>query len=223
MQKTAYCIQMLDMEVAGGYLLQENSYCSRNIMPTLRLVASFRLGHSFRSRIDSRTDGAVAVIQMRDVPDAGVVNSDTLARISGAEVSRAEPVRPGDIVVTTRGEVARAAIVPSGLGSAIVAAPLLRIRVTSPDVMPAYLVWYLNGAKAQAELGRTAEGSNVKMIGRAALEALDVELPSIERQCAIVELAGHVARERLLQDQLQARRNQLLSHVMMHFAEGGTR
>lgn len=190
---------------------------------TLDSIAALRLGHSFRSRIEAVRDGSLAVVQTRDVGEDGLMCTEALARVEPDEGFGAERLQPNDVVVTTRGDSMRAALVGDDVGSAILAAPLLRLRVKTESVLPGYLAWYLNHPRTRAALAKSAEGSNVKMIVRSALASLEVDVPPLERQRAIVELARLAAQERRLQDEAAARRQRLLSTVTMRFAEGGAR
>lgn len=185
-------------------------------------IAEIQTGYSFRAAIDYDEAGSARVIQMRDLADDFTVNFASLGCID-IEVIDSQRVAAGDIVIRTRGDSASSAIVVGDPGPAVVAAPLLRIRVADVRVSAAYLNWYINQPPAQAYFAKNAEGSNVKMISKRALAELEVEVPPTQRQQAIVELAGLSARARVLQKAIDARRDNLLSQLMMHYAEGGTR
>lgn len=188
----------------------------------LREVASVQTGYSFRAALDVRPDAAVAAIQMRDLGSDLQVNLASLDRVDVAP-NASHWVRSGDIVVRSRGDSTASAIVAEDPGWAVVAAPLLRVRVSSNRLLPEYLNWYLNQPKTRAALARSAEGSNVKMISLPSLEALEVEVPPLERQTALVELASLLARSRELEQHLNSRREHYLTAVMMQYAEGGLR
>ena len=53
-------------------------------------------------------------------------------------------VKRKDLIFRSRGQTTTAAIIDTEIGPAIVAAPLLRIRVTSKHVLPEYLYWFVN-------------------------------------------------------------------------------
>lgn len=183
-----------------------------------KLVA-IQIGHSFRAGVRPDAAGAVGVIQMRDLGDDDLVDLASLVRVSMG-VRPGEQVREGDIIFRSRGDRSTCAIVTGEPGCAVVAAPLLRLRVTDSRLLPAYLNWFINQPPAQEHFARHAEGSNVKMISKSVLEDLDVELPSIERQRDIVELAGLSARQRILSGDIESLRSRLLSDVMMNYAKG---
>jgi hypothetical protein len=183
-------------------------------------LVSIQMGHSFRAGVQPDSAGAVGVIQMKDLGDDRVVDLPALVRVS-MDVRPGLRVHEGDIIFRSRGDRATCAIVAAEPGCTIVAAPLLLLRVADERVLPAYLNWFINQPPAQAHLARRAEGSNVKMITKRVLEELEIEIPPLERQRRIVELAGLSARQRILEDDLDSLRARLQSGIMMTYARGG--
>lgn len=185
----------------------------------LRDLVEIHLGYSFRSSLEHDSDGTVGVIQMKDLGSDGLVDLDTLVRVT-------LDIRPGnealvdDIIVRSRGGRSTCAMVGRPPGPALVAAPLLRLRVTGERVLPAYLTWYINQPSVQAQLARRAEGSNVKMVNKGLLQDLAVALPPLERQRRIAELAGLSARQRMLGADIDSLRARLLADVMLNYATG---
>ena len=57
------------------------------------------------------------------------------------------------------------------------------------------------------------------MIGKQAIEELEVALPTVERQKAIVELASLISREQALLHFIAEKREQYISTVLMRLAE----
>lgn len=187
----------------------------------LNKISDIQMGYSFRAGLEPEPAGGVGVIQMKDLGDDHFVDLGGLTR-TDMDVRADLRSRENDIVFRSRGDRATCAIVAADPGCAIVAAPLLRIRVTDGRVLPAYLSWYINQSSAQAHLGRQAEGSYVKMISKRALGGLEVELPPLDRQHDIAELAALSDRARRLDQQVSALRERMLADIMMAFARRTT-
>ncbi len=97
----------------------------------------------------------------------------------------------------------------------------MRIRTTeSKQVLPHYLNWYINQRTAQVYLNSRAKGTVQKMISKQALEDLEVSLPSLEKQKAIVELGALFAHEQTLLHRLSEKREQYISTLLTQFAKG---
>lgn len=187
----------------------------------LKNLASVQMGYSFRSRLETSEGGAVAVIQMKDLLEDNTVGCDDLVRIDMGDVKEHHFARKGDLIFRSRGLVSTAAILYEDPGPAVVAAPLLRIRVTKPDkVLPEYLNWYISQREAQVFLTSRAEGTVQKMISKQSIEDLDIALPSLEKQKTIVELASLSAKEINLLHMLAAKREQYIGALLMRSAKG---
>lgn len=188
---------------------------------TLKDIASVQMGYSFRSRLEASEAGEVAVIQMKDFLDDNTVDCSELVRINMNSMKEHHLAQSGDLVFRSRGQVTTAAVLLEYPGKAVVAAPLLRIRVTMPDrILPEYLNWYISQRDAQIFLTSRAKGTVQKMISKQAIEDLEVALPSLEKQKSIVELATLSAREQTLLHTLADKREQYISTVLMELAKG---
>ena len=187
----------------------------------LKKMATVQMGYTFRSRLEASEGGGVAVIQMKDLLDDNTVGCDDLVRISMEAMKDHHLVQRGDLVFRSRGSLTTAAVLLEDPGKAVVAAPLLRIRVTKPDkILPEYLNWYISQRDAQIFLTSRAKGTVQKMISKQSIEDLKVVLPSLEKQKAIIELASLSAREQALLHTLADKREQYISTVLMQFAKG---
>ena len=187
----------------------------------IKQLATVRTGYSFRSRLEASMDGKVAVIQMKDLLQDNTVGCKKLVKIEMETVKEHHLAQKGDLVFRSRGQITTAAILLEDPGRAVVAAPLLRIRITKPDkILPEYLKWYISQRDAQIFLASRAKGTVQKMIGKQSIEDLEVYLPTLEQQRNIVDLANLSARERAILSTLAKKRDQYISTVLMQLAKG---
>jgi len=187
----------------------------------IKQLATVQMGYSFRSRLEASRAGGVAVIQMKDLLQDNTVGCKKLVKIEMETVKEHHLVQKGDLVFRSRGQITTAAILLEDPGKAVVAAPLLRIRITKPDkILPEYLNWYISQRNAQIFLVSRAKGTVQKMISKQTIEDMEVYLPTLEKQQHIVELAKLSARERTILSTLSEKRDQYISTVLMQFAKG---
>lgn len=185
----------------------------------LATIAEVRMGYSFRSRLETDTEGDVAVIQMKDIDDANLLHPEGLARIQMPDLKDRHLVREGDLLFRSRGITNSAALVGGDLGKTVLAAPLLLIRPKGDIVEPAYLQWFVNHPATQAVLAGQAAGTAVKMISKRVLDGLCVALPSLQRQRHIAEIARLASREAVLLEQLAGRRRALVDGILLRKAQ----
>jgi hypothetical protein len=186
----------------------------------LKDIASIQMGYSFRARLDSLASGAVAVIQMKDLTDQNRVDCNALARIDMEKPREHHLAKPGDLIFRSRGLASTAAILLDDPGIAVVAAPLLRVRVSDNVILPKYLNWFIRQAPAQAFLTSHAKGTAQKMISKETLEGLEVFVPPLERQRTIVEITALAEQERQILEKLATRRHQFISIHLIRLAQG---
>jgi hypothetical protein len=187
----------------------------------IKQFATVQMGYSFRSRLETMESGGVAVIQMKDLSLDNTVVCSELVKIDMDAVKDHHFARKGDLVFRSRGQITTAAILLEDPGKAVVAAPLLRIRITKPElVLPEYLNWFISQSEAQRFFKSRQEGTSVNMISRVQLEELPVWIPNIEKQKAIVDLADLSGRESMILQTLAQKRAQYFSTVLMKLAKG---
>ena len=186
----------------------------------LKDIAAIQMGYSFRARLESLDSGTVAVIQMKDLPDNNRVACSALVRVDMAKPKERHLVKPGDLIFRSRGLTSTSAILLDDPGIAVVAAPLLMIRVSDHGILPEYLNWFIRQAPAQAFLTSHAKGTAQKMISKETLEGLEVFVPPLEQQKTIVEIAVLAEKERHIMEKLAERRHQYISTTLIQLAQG---
>lgn len=185
-------------------------------MTKLGQVASIRMGFPFRSRLEHDATGAIAVVQMKDIDDANLLHVEDAVRVDLADIKEHHLIREGDLAFRSRGRTNSVALVSGDMGPAVVAAPMLLVRPIK--VLPAYLRWYINLPATQAALAAQAEGTSVRMISKAALEALEIPVPSRQKQRLIVEAADLATTEQHLLEQIAQERKHLADGVLLRYA-----
>ncbi|MDW7731161.1 MAG: restriction endonuclease subunit S [Methanolobus sp.] len=183
-------------------------------------IATVHTGYSFRSRLEASENGNVAIIQMKDLLDDNSVDCSGLMKIDVHTIKEQHFARKGDLVFRSRGQVNTSAIIPENPEKAVIAAPLLRIRITDTEnVLPEYLNWYISQTDAQRYLTSMQAGTSVNMIRSKQLEQMPVHLPSLKMQRTIVELAALSAREQVILSTLAEKRERYISTLLMQLAK----
>ena len=182
-------------------------------------LATVDSGYSFRSSLEAVGAGQTAVVQLKDVADDYPINFSVLPKVSLSNVKPAHQLAKGDIVFRSRGNTATAALVEEQPKNAIVAAPLFRIRVTSPTVDPAYLAWFINQTPARNFLASHSRGSVMTMVPKEALVQLPVVVPPIATQRTVVEIAGLAEREYFLSIQIAEKRRRIIRQQLTALSE----
>jgi len=184
----------------------------------LKQIAQIRAGYPFRGKLKEVSTGNLSVLQLSDITDSFFIDLASAARTEQAEIKEQYLIQPGDIIFRSRGQTNTAAIVPAISQDTVSAAPLIQIRVTSPEVTPEYICWFINQPNAQAYLNRNAKGTSVRMIGRDALENLPITIPPLEKQREITAIAKLADLEQRLMAKLAQKKKTLISGILTQVA-----
>jgi hypothetical protein len=186
----------------------------------LKDIALIQMGYSFRARLESMDTGTVSVIQMKDLTYQNRVDSNALVLVDMEKPKEHHLVQPGDLIFRSRGLTTTSAILLDDPGTAVVAAPLLRIRVKDRKILPEYLNWFIGQRPAQIYFSSQAKGTTQKMISKEALEGLEVFVPPLGRQRAIISMASLAEKEQQLMEKLAEKRRQYVSTTLIRLAQG---
>ena len=169
------------------------------------------MGLTFRGSLKQAAQGDVAVVQMKDSGSGLLDSSYGLARIEGSEVASRYLLKAGDLVFRSRGFQNSFSLVTPQLGVAITIAPMMFVRIHDhAQVLPDYLYWWLNRPATQKLIDERAQGGTIHMIPARALADLPVELPSMQQQRAIANIAKLSLTEQQLAHQINHKRSVLI-------------
>lgn len=96
-------------------------------------------------------------------------------------------VHPEDVLVTGRGTIGRAVVVPQGVGAGVMHPCLLRVRVNRHRLMPDFFVAYMRwSTRAQDELRLASTATTIDVIYSKTLRELPVPDLSIDKQASLL-------------------------------------
>lgn len=184
-------------------------------------LAHIRAGHPFRGAVEAVPEGAVAVVQMKDILPAGGVDWSSAVRTE--LVGRKEPdwLSDGDLLFVSRGSRYFAVCVDSPPAPAVCGPHLFHLTVNARELlMPEFLAWVVGQGPVQRQLLQAASGSLQLSVTRQALEALEIPLPSLATQRVVTDLAAAAVRERAVLTALIQNRELQLEALASALAAG---
>jgi len=187
-------------------------------LSALKDIAQVISGYTFRERLDVYPDGDVAVIQMKNLDAQNRLCTDDLPRVDIADLGERQLLRQGDVIFRSRGTFHTAALFSEDVGRAVVAAPLMVIRLSGTKVLPEYLRWFINLPATQAKLSMLATGTHVQTVNKGAIE--DIEIPIVQpvQQRRIAELAELSKYEQAISTRIAERKARVLEEMLARHA-----
>lgn len=171
--------------------------------------SNIRIGHAFRGRLANVSDGNVLVIQPKNILSDGSIcfGSEEPLRTDAAVT---KPIAPGDVLVVNRGRFAAAIFEASDSATWIVPSSVLILSITDQSVLPEYVACYFNSSNGQHVFMRHCEQTTIPFIGAGNLGRINIPIPSLDRQHALVACGRFVLRYA----QLTNRKQELLKEIM---------
>lgn len=153
-------------------------------------VISITQGYPFRGSIPEIPDSDIRAVQMKDISEKSYINWEACVRTQIPGKSIPDFLKPGQILFVPRGNNNYAVLVDeNALKFKAVAAPHFYIlQCPVQNLIPEYLVWFLNQEPAQRYFKREAEGTTTMSIRRSVLEKTPITVPGITKQKAIIKL-----------------------------------
>ena len=185
----------------------------------LKDLATISSGVTFRSRIKASQEGNVQLIQMKDLGADNLVHLAKCIRIEHPNPKPSQLAERGDMIFRSRGQSHTAALLNQAAASAIVAAPLFRIRADQARIQPEFLLWWLNQASAQAYFASRARGTMVQMISKQILDELEVPLPALKQQARIADLFHLAAREQQILENIKQSRALYTQAILLQMTQ----
>lgn len=165
-------------------------------------VSSIAAGYPFRGKIDDLPLGGVGVIQMRNVdPEVGV-NWGDLSRIELPRTSAKAMLRPGDIILSTRGGRFFPYLIKDFEGEVVCSPHFFVVRVKTEAILPQFLAWQMMQKPAQDYFAAGATGSYILNLKREVVENLPITIPPLSQQQHIADLDAAIWAERAILTQL---------------------
>lgn len=188
-------------------------------------VAQIGTGYPFRGKVEHVPHGSIVVLQQKDVTDlvaTSLQQRDEFAPPSGA--SRVEDegtygkhlLQPDDVLLQVRG-TQFLPVIFTGEYPAIAAQGVAVFR-TAPALLPSFLHWFLGHPKTTETLRSLAGGTHIPFLSKQSLIAMQVPVPPLHAQHAIVATDDVRRRYRAAAQQLIQLNDQLVDAATWHAA-----
>lgn len=192
-------------------------------------IAEIRNGYQFRGKVAPAPvpandqgvplpEGIVRVIQIKDFDDDRRLSTADLTPVRLDSDPEKYEARQGDVLFLARGHRLFAAAVADPLEGTVATGYFFVLRPKTNDVRASYLAWYINQTPFQSVLRTFMKGTQQPLVSRKDIEDLEVEIPPLETQQAIVALEELRVKEQRLLSELREKRSQLIQSVSIKMA-----
>lgn len=187
----------------------------------LKHLAQLYTGFTIRESIDYLDYGEVNAVQIKDLPkDSYQIDTTRLTGIEWKYDSKPQFLPHNAILLVARGEPA-AYLFTGHIEDKVVASnPFIVINLESKELLPEYMVWYLNHSMtAKSYFASVLRGTSLPILNLSAVKELPVKTPPLAIQKQIIERHSQALLEKKCFEQLIALRqeyNAVLSEQLLN-------
>lgn len=181
-------------------------------------VCEIQSGFTARERLSEHPLG-VPALQLRDLNETDDWNRIEPGKYALGDIHPRYFAGPEDILFRSRGARNTASVIPADWQYLVVVIqPLLLLKPDCSTVRPEYLAWAINHPETQRELDKGAQGASLRMISKKALAELDIDVPGLATQDAILAASRLAEHTKHLETRAADLRHSLTSMVLREAA-----
>ena len=160
--------------------------------------------------------GELVYLQTKHFDKFGNLHSALHPDLPCEGVSEKHLLKKGDVLLVAKGTKNFATVFENHNLLAVASTSFLILRVSDENVLPDYLVWFLNHPTTQALLKSKARGTSIPSIRKAALDEIEISIPPVEKQKLIMKLSKFVNKETEIRNQLTDLKKQLIEQIIIN-------
>lgn len=160
--------------------------------------------------------GDVVYLQAKHFDEFGALGSLLHPDLNSDSVTQKHLLKPGDVLFAAKGTKNFAAIYESHNPAAVASTTFFVIRLKEKTVLPEYLAWVLNNPVTQSFLKRSAIGSAIVSISKAVLDELEISVPDVPTQQAILQITKLRNKEKSLRQEIETLREKQVQQQIIN-------
>lgn len=171
-------------------------------------IAEIRFGINARTQ----SQGDVLCLQGKDFDDLGELNATAFSYIDENQCKDTDLLQHGDVLFAAKGSRNYAVTWNDQLPKAVASSTFFVMRMLDKNVLPEYLAWYLMSAHAARHFEKNIKQATVRSVSKSDFENLQIKVPAVSRQEAIIKLHKIYLKDL----KLQSRRSEILKKLIFN-------
>jgi restriction endonuclease S subunit len=160
-------------------------------------------------------NGELVYLQAKHFDEYGQLHSVLHPDLLAEGISEKHLLKEGDVLFAAKGTKNFAAVFENHNEPSVASTSFFVIRPADKKVLPQYLAWFLNNHTTQTLLKGQAIGTSIPSISKHVLENLEMTVPSIETQKAILQITKLRNNEKLLKQKIEFLKDQFLNQQLL--------
>jgi restriction endonuclease S subunit len=160
--------------------------------------------------------GNVVYLQSRHFDEYGELQRELHPDLMAEGVSEKHLLENGDVLFAAKGTKNFAAVFEKHNEPSVASTSFFVLRPTDKNVLPQYLAWFLNSHTTQTLLKGQAIGTSIPSISKKVLENLEIAVPGMEIQKAILQITKLRNKEKALKQKIETLREKQIQQQIIN-------
>lgn len=164
------------------------------------------------------TSGKIVYLQVKHFSENGQLNDIIKPDLPLNNQTEKHLLNDGDVLFAAKGTNNFAVQYENKNGNCVASSTFLVIRFKEEFrkiVFPKYLCWYINHSKTQEWIKAKARGSSIPSVSKMDLQELELIIPPIEKQKAIVKIDSLQKKEQSIMRKIQLLKEQYIQNRLI--------
>jgi hypothetical protein len=160
--------------------------------------------------------GELVYLQSKHFDEYGQLHAVLHLDLVADGISEKHLLKNGDVLFAAKGTKNFAAVFENHNEPSVASTSFFVIRLTDKKVLPQYLAWFLNNHTTQTLLKGQALGTSIPSISKQVLENLEIAVPNIEIQRAILLITKLRNKEKWLKQKIETLREKQIQQQIIN-------
>jgi len=160
--------------------------------------------------------GELVYLQSRHFDEYGQLHSKLQPDLAAESISEKHLLKDGDVLFAAKGTKNFAAVFENHNEPSVASTSFFVLRPSDKKVLPHYLAWFLNNHNTQTLLKGQAIGTSIPSISKQVLENLEITVPTIEIQMAILQITKLRNREKSMKKKIETLREKQIQQQIIN-------
>ncbi len=160
--------------------------------------------------------GELVYLQSKHFDEYGQLHSVLRPDLLSEGISEKHMLKDGDVLFAAKGTKNFAAVFENHNEPSVASTSFFVIRPVDKKVLPQYLAWFLNNHTTQSLLKGQAIGTSIPSISKQVLENLEITVPGIEIQRAILQITSLRNKEKSLKQEIETLREKQIQQQIIN-------
>ena len=147
--------------------------------------------------------GELVYLQSKHFDEYGQLHSVLHSDLVAESIPEKHLLKSGDVLFAAKGTKNFATVFEYHNEPSVASTSFFVIRPTNKKLLPQYLAWVLNSYATQILLKGQAIGTSIPSISKQVLENLEIAIPSIDMQKAILQITKLRNKEKFLKQKIE--------------------